>query len=292
MQVGVSSYSFSRYVSGGTMDIFEVVETSAAMGFAGIEITDFGPKEEGNDRIEVAKRVKECCSKSGIALMSYTIGADFLNARNGGDWKDEVERLKGELRIAKALGAPLMRHDATTGVSKEHIGLADFIEVLPVLSQGCRMVTEYAAELGIRTMFENHGYFIQDSERCALLLDKIDHPNMGALVDIGNFLCADDDPLRAVTLMAPRAIHVHVKDFHTKPTTAEPGAGWFRSRGGVWLRGAIAGHGNVDVEGCLKALKAAGYDGFVSLEFEGMEDNKQALAIGLENIQNYIKRIS
>lgn len=291
MQVGVSSYSFSRYLSGDIMDIFEVIETSAAMGFAGIEFTDFGPKEEGNDKTEVAARVRECCSKAGIAVMSYTIGADFLNARNGGDWKDEVERLKGELRIAKALGAPMMRHDATTGISREQIGLTDFIDALPILSQGCRMVTEYAAELGIKTMFENHGYFIQDSERCAMLLDKIDHPNMGALVDIGNFLCADDDPLRAVTLMAPRAIHVHAKDFHIKPTSAEPGAGWFRSRGGTWLRCAIAGHGNVDISGCLKALKTAGYDGYVSLEFEGIEDNKQALTIGLENLQNYIKQI-
>jgi sugar phosphate isomerase/epimerase len=274
------------------MDIFEVIETAAEMGFAGIEFTDFGPKEVSNDQTEAAGRVKECCSKSGIAVMSYTIGADFLNPRNGGDWKNEVERLKGELRIAKALGAPLMRHDVTTGISKDHTHLADFIDALPVLSQGCRMVTEYAAELGIKTMFENHGYFIQDSERCALLLDKIDHPNMGALVDIGNFLCADDDPLRAVTLMAPRAFHVHAKDFHIKPaSSAEPGAGWFRSRGGNLLRGAIVGHGNVDVTACLKALKSAGYDGFVSLEFEGMEDNKQALTIGLENLKNYIEQI-
>lgn len=288
MRVGVSSYSFSRYLREESMDVFGVVRTAVEIGFRGIEFTDFGPKEAGNDQMEAAHRVRECCSDSGIEVMSYTIGADFLNPRNGGDWKDEVDRLKGELAIAEALGAPMMRHDVTTGVSREHIGLGDFMHALPVLTDACRAVTEYAADLGIKTMFENHGFFIQDSERCAVLLDRIDHPNMGSLVDMGNFLCADEDPLRAVTRMAPRAFHVHAKDFHTKPASAEPGMGWFRSRGGNWLRGAIVGHGDVDVIGCLKALDAAGYDGFVSVEFEGMEDNRLALSTGLENLLHYL----
>lgn len=291
MKIGVSTYSFSRYVGNGDMDIFQVIDTAAQLGFAGIEFTDFGPKEEKSDKIEVAGRVKERCQTAGIGIMSYTIGADFLKPRNGGDWNDEVERLKGELRIAKALGAPLMRHDVTTGISTEKIGLADFIEVLPTLTEACRAVTEYAADLGIKTMFENHGFFVQDSERCAMLLDRIANPNMGSLVDIGNFLCADEDPLRAVTRMSPRAFHAHVKDFHIKSASADPGTGWFRSRGGTWLRGAIVGHGNVDVPACLTALKAGGYDGYVSIEFEGMEDNKQALAVGLENLQKYIARL-
>jgi sugar phosphate isomerase/epimerase len=78
-----------------------------------------------------------------------------------------------------------------------------------------------------------------------------------------------------------------VKDFHIKCGCADPGQGWFRSRGGTPLRGAIVGHGNVDVPACLKALKAGGYDGYISIEFEGMEDNIQALTIGLDNLRRY-----
>ncbi|MHB0999934.1 MAG: sugar phosphate isomerase/epimerase family protein [Armatimonadota bacterium] len=289
MKTGVSSYSFSRYIREGVMDIFQVIETASEMGFEGIEFTDFGPKEECTT--DTAIRVKEYCSKFNIEVMSYTIGADFLKPRNGDGWQGEVERLKGELKIAKALGAPMMRHDVTTGFPGGQPNLSNYIDALPVLAQGCRAVTEYGADLGIKTMFENHGFFIQDSERCDLLLEKVDHPNMGALVDIGNFLCADEDPLRAVTRMAPRAFHVHAKDFHVKPASAEPGGGWFRSRGGNWLRGSIIGHGDVDVTGCLRALKSAGYDGFVSIEFEGMENNKLALGIGLENLRNSIQQL-
>jgi sugar phosphate isomerase/epimerase len=137
-------------------------------------------------------------------------------------------------------------------------------------------------------MVENHGFFVQDSDRCAALMEAVNHPNFGALVDIGNFLCADDDPVRAVTRMAPYAFHVHAKDFHRKPGSEDPGRGWGRSRGGNLYRGAIIGHGNVDVPGCLAALKSAGYDGFVSIEFEGMEDNCLGLEIGLENLRRYV----
>ncbi|MHB1457534.1 MAG: sugar phosphate isomerase/epimerase family protein [Armatimonadota bacterium] len=291
MKIGVSSYSFSRYLGNGVMDIFGVINAAKELGFEGIEFTDFGHLTGSMSGMDAAKLVRDRCLESGLAVMSYTIGADFLKPRNGGDWQGEVERLKGELDIAKALGAPLMRHDVTTGLPNGKNNLGDFFDVLPTLASGCRAVTEYAADLGIKTMFENHGYFIQDSERCALILDRVNHPNMGALVDIGNFLCADDDPLRAVTLMAPRAFHVHAKDFHVKSADAQPGAGWFQSRGGNWLRGSIIGHGNVDVPGCLKALKSAGYDGFVSIEFEGMEDNRQALEIGFANLKSYIEAI-
>ena len=63
-----------------------------------------------------------------------------------------------------------------------------------------------------------------------------------------------------------------------------------RSPGGeAWGEGAIVGHGNVDVPPCLAALKTAGYDEFLSIEFEGMEDNKLALEIGLENLRRYTK---
>jgi len=130
---------------------------------------------------------------------------------------------------------------------------------------------------------------VQDSERCEQLTQAVGHDNFGALVDMGNFLCADDDPVSAVTRMAPYAFHCHAKDFHVKPAdAADPGKGWFRSRGGAYLRGAIVGHGNVDVPGCIAALTAAGYDGWLSIEFEGMEDNLKALEIGLENLRRYV----
>jgi len=287
VKIGVSSYSWSRYMREGKLDIFGVIKATAEVGFEGIEFSGLNAPEGTADLKAFAVRIKDACAQAGLPIMSYTIGADLLNAQGG--WEAEVERLKGEVQIASVLGAPRMRHDATRGVGADRLHMTDFVEALPTLQKGCRAVTEYAADMGVKTMVENHGHFVQDSERCRALMLAVSHTNFGALVDIGNFICADDDPVRATKLMAPYAFHVHAKDFHRKlGTDPDPGQGWGRSRGGNRHRGSIIGHGNVDVPGCIEALKSAGYDGFLSIEFEGMEDNRMALEIGLANLKQYI----
>jgi len=284
MKLGVSSYSYSRYLHEGKLDLFGVISTTAEIGFAGIEFTGFGPNGDGQDPIEFAGKVKGACAAAKLDIMSWTVGADFL--RN--DVDSEIERLRGQVDIAAALGAPLMRHDATGGFPGRANGLADYMEALPIVAKGYAGVTEYAAGKGVKTMIENHGFFFQDSDRVEALINKVGNPNFGALVDIGNFLCADEEPMQAVKRMAPYAFHVHAKDFHVKcACCADPGEGWFRSRGGTPLRGAIVGHGNVNTKGCIELLKEAGYDGFLSIEFEGMEDNRKALEIGFANLRKY-----
>lgn len=287
MRLSISSYSFAQYVNKGQVDILGVTRLVGQMGFDGIEF--FGPhvwsgEEDASGMVEA---IREECAAANIPIVSYTVGANFLKPAHG-DWKDEVRRLEKEVAIAEALGVPLMRHDVAWGHPNGKQGLAEFIDVLPVLKQSCRAVTQFAEDHGVKTCTENHGFFIQDSERCATLIDEVAHPNFGALVDIGNFLCADEDPLLATRRMAPYAIHVHAKDFHVKPACSDPGTGWMRTRGGSWIRGSVIGHGNVDVVGCLGALRDAGYDGFVSIEFEGLEDCREAAAMGLENLRRYL----
>ena len=286
MKIGVSSYSFSRLVAGGQMQQIDVLAKAKEMGFDVIEFSTLAPPP-GIQTIDFASRLKAESERVGLDVVNYTIGADFINGSNG-NWKAEVERLKNEVRVAKVLGVPGMRHDATKGFPAGHNGARGFDDALPVLIKGCRLVTEFAADLGIRTMVENHGYFCQDSERVEKLINGVNHPNFGALVDMGNFLCADEDPARAVGRMMPYAFHCHAKDFHVKPGTApNPGQGWFPSRAGNWLRGAIIGHGDVPVTQCLRTMKRSGYDGVLSIEFEGMEDVLAGIAVGLANLRRF-----
>ena len=286
MKFGVSSYSFSRLVSGGQMQQIDVIAKTKEIGFDVIEFSTLAlPK--GMQAIDFAPRLKAESDRVSLEVVNYTIGADFINGSNG-DWKAEAERLKDEVRVAKILEVPGMRHDATQGFPAGHIGARGFDDALPTLIKGCRLVTEFAADLGIRTMVENHGYFCQDSERVEKLINGVNHPNFGALVDMGNFLCADEDPARAVGRMMPYAFHCHAKDFHVKPGTApNPGKGWFQSRAGNWLRGSIIGHGDVPVTQCLRIMKRAGYDGVLSIEFEGMEDVLTGIAVGLANLRRF-----
>jgi len=287
MKLGVSSYSYSGLVSKGLMAQIDVAAKTREIGFDVIEFSTIS-LPAGANLIDYAKQLREACDRVNLPVANYTIGADFINGSNG-DWKAEVARLKTELEVAKILGAPGMRHDATRGFTASHKGPRSFDDALPTLIKGCRAVTEMAADMGIRTMVENHGFFCQDSERIEKLMNGVNHENFGLLLDIGNFMCADENPAFAVGRVMPYAIHVHAKDFHLKQGSSfYPGKGWFRSRAGNFLRGAIIGHGDAPILQCLGIMKRAGYKGVLSIEFEGMEEPLNAIALGFENLKRLV----
>jgi len=243
---------------------------------------------KGETPLSYAPKVKAECDRVGLTVANYTIFADFLNGSNG-DIEKEIERLKEEVQVASILGSPGMRHDAAWGPDKNKQRVQSFDVLLPVLAQGCLAVTEYAASLGIKTMIENHGYFAQDSTRVEKLVNAVNHPNFGLLIDMGNFLCVDENPTDALGKLLPYAFHVHTKDFHVKSgLEANPGEGWFPSRAGNFLRGAIIGHGNAPITQSLRLLKREGYDGVLSVEFEGMEDPIEGITIGQRNLRRYL----
>ena len=286
MKIGVSSYSFSRLVKQGKMKQLDVIAKAREMGFDVIEFSTLLLAE--NETPETfAPRIRQEAERVGIEIGNYTIGADFLN-NSAGSWEAEAERLKSEVRAASLMGAPGMRHDATRGFPEDFKGARSFDDALPVLVKGCLEVTKYAESLGVKTMVENHGFFCQDSERVEKLVCGVNHPNFGLLIDMGNFLCADEDPVKAVGRLLPYAFHVHAKDFHVKSgMLPDPGQGWFKSRGGNYLRGAIIGHGDVPIVQCMGIMKNAGYSGVLSIEFEGIEDTLEGIGIGLDNLRRY-----
>lgn len=284
MKTCVSTYSFGEYMGEDRLGLMGVIDKTAEMGFDGIEFVE-GGWVNGLDP-EVAKAARVHAEEKGLEVVSYCIGADFINGSNG-VLADEVKRVQAQVDFAAALGAKNMRHDVAYAVNgKFGIGYDD---VLPRLAQGCREVAAYAEQKGVGTMTENHGYFSQDANRVEKLINATAHPNFGALVDVGNFMCADEDPTLSVGIMARYAKHVHCKDFHYKSgMEIAPGAGWFMTRAGNWLRGAIIGHGEAKVYQSIQTLRRAGYDGYLSVEFEGMEDKLTGIRLGLENMKRFM----
>jgi sugar phosphate isomerase/epimerase len=283
MKIGISSYSFSKLYQDGGFTLFDAIEYAGKTGFDAIEFTDLKPPA-GKSVPDYAKEVVKACAAAGLAVCSYTIGADFLNG-SGGDMKKETERVKACVDIAKILGAPCMRHDSCWGFKDSSSGRT-YRDAIKMIVPAIREITEYAAGLGIHTMTENHGYFMQDSYRVEELVLAVGHPNYGLLVDIGNFMCADEVSVNALARVMPYAFHVHAKDFLWKSgAEPRPDDSWFPTRGGNHLRGTIVGHGVVSAAQCLRYIKGTGYDRTVSLEFEGVEEPLDAVRRGCEFIK-------
>ena len=290
MKFSVSTYSLSGLLENGNTTEKDLIKIAKEIGFDGIEFAEIRTPE-GMDKIEYAKELKAECEKVGITPVQYSIGADFIYGSDS-DIEKEIERLKYEVDVAAALGVSGMRHDCTGGFRDDEAKTKGFAEALPFIIKGCKAVTEYAKTKGIRTMMENHGYFCQDSDRVEKIVTGVNDGNFGLLLDMGNFLCADENPVVAFGKLKKYASFVHAKDFHIKSgDNIAPVNGFFTTRGGTHLRGAILGHGNVPVFQCLSIMKNEGYDYFVTLEFEGCEEPKMACEWGLETLKKYVSLI-
>lgn len=282
MKIAVSAYSFYQAITAGRMNILDVIPKAKEMNFDGVEITNVGIPYEA--LLECAPKLHAQSKEYGLPIVAYLTSADLI----ANDLDTEVARLKKEVELAATMGAPMMRHDASGGTDAKG-NFIPFEQGLPILIEGYRRVTEFAAGLGVHTMIENHGYYSQDSARVKALIEGVNHKNFGWLVDIGNFICADEDSVSAVTVAAPYAVHAHAKDFHYKDgALPKPRSGWFNTRGGNLIRGAMIGHGMIDIPGCIAALRAAGYDKWLSIEFEGMEDCVFAIEEGYANLKSYL----
>ena len=292
MRIAVSSYSYNQYMKQGKMTQLDALKKAAEQGFDGIEFTDLCPENKKDatleEQLDYARVLKAEAERLGVEIVAYLIGADLYK---GDAEKDaaEVERVKGQVRVAAALGAPIMRHDVCRNEKIDGRAIG-FDRMLPVIADNVRKITEYAETFGVRTCSENHGKIAQDSDRVERLWHTVDRDNYGILVDMGNFACVDEDSVRAVSRLAPYAIHAHAKDFHKLPfgTQMAEGDKFFASRGCNILMGCALGDGDIPVEQCVAILKSVGYDGWISIEFEGNKDCISEIALGYDRLKAYI----
>ena len=286
MKISVSSYSFSQYLNDDRLNLFGAVEEAAKMGFDAIEFTDI-PGETHGERLKTAEALKDKAKECGIEINAYTVSANLYHDSDEEN-DNEVERLKKALDVAKVLGASVMRHDACWKLEKSG-NARSFDLMLPTIAKNARKISEYAKILGIKTCTENHGYIAQDSDRMERLFNTVAYDNYGLLVDMGNFACADEDSCHAVSKLAPYAFHVHAKDFlKFESEEAAGGKGGFPTRGMNYLVGTSVGYGDIPVEKCIKILKNAGYDGYISIEYEGSEDCIEGIKKGFDKLKSYL----
>jgi len=124
----------------------------------------------------------------------------------------------------------------------------------PAMVETLRSVCARAAAAGVRLVMENHnhGGFVQTAGDVEKILTAVGSPALGLLLDTGNYL----DGAASIARTAGRAWHVHAKFSRV-------------DAGGRDAR--------VDQETALRHLRAAGYAGCVSIEYEGEESARTAV---------------
>ncbi|WNQ10515.1 sugar phosphate isomerase/epimerase [Paenibacillus aurantius] len=286
MKIGLSTYSLLNALKSGEMTVLDVIQWIADNGGEHMEMVPYGYTVEDNH--ELADAIREKAQSVGIELSNYSMPANFVQETEEA-FQEEMERVKRHVDVVNRMGVKHMRHDVTAfTLPKEKMTIAWFEENLPLMVRGSQIIADYAAGFGITTTIENHGFSVQASDRVQRVLQAVNRPNFKTTLDVGNFMCVDENPIIGVKRNLPYASLVHFKDFYFRSYDENPGGGeWFRTAHDNYLRGAIVGQGDLPIRKIVKLIKDSGYDGNITVEFEGMEECRTASKIAMDNLRRF-----
>jgi L-ribulose-5-phosphate 3-epimerase len=159
--------------------------------------------------------------------------------------KQAVENHYRWVEWAKFLGCHSIRVNAQTN----NAGTYD--EQIVRAADGLRALTEFGAKHDINVIVENHGGLSSNGAWLAAVMKKVEHPRCGTLPDFGNFNLGGSkeyDRYQGVKELMPFAKGVSAKshDFNDKGEETR-----------------------TDFLKMMKIVQAAGYKGYVGIEYEG-----------------------
>lgn len=291
MKLCVSTYSLWQWRHAHKKSVEDSFDWIADQGIKAVEVSAVDG-EFAQDPRKRSEQLRKHADKRGLVIPSLCVGAELLLPAEA--QRKTIDQLKVFVDCAHIFGATSMRHDVTRGFGKHSEGVPGaptFGNALKVVVPAIREVADYAQPKKVKTSLENHGFYMQASVRVEKLIKAVNHKNYGLTIDMGNFLCVNENPVKAVARLAKYAVMAHTKDFHVKKKAVRPATGWFDTPTAIALRGAIVGHGVIDVPAELALLKKAGYKGYLSLEFEGMEEPTMAIKAGLDFLTTHLEAI-
>lgn len=294
MKLGLSSYSFRPLLANGSMQIEGMFDWLETNGAEHLEIATFSFAESGGEAAydlvadtETLTRIGKSSVRTGVPISGICMGAKFVFV-DAAERRAQIEQVKRHIELCNQLEVGLLRHDVVLW-SHRLASAAQFEDVFPAVVESCQEIADFAAAQGVTTSVEDHGFFMNGTGRVQRLLHAVNRPNFKFTVDVGNFLCVDEDAVVATRASLADASFVHLKDFYVRRTS--PGPGWLETLGGQFIRGSVFGFGDLATRMILEAVVASGYDGFVSLEYEGNEPTLYGCETGLGNIRRVLAEI-
>jgi sugar phosphate isomerase/epimerase len=224
--------------------------------------------EGGEAYLEAVRRQRWAISATtiGFPQEDYT-SLDTIRATGGilpdDCWPANRERFVRAAQITAALGVRWLTM---------HAGFLESDDPAVARRLRARLVelADAAAQRGLGLLLETG----QETAEClACLLEELKHPALGVNFDPANMILYDKgDPVAAVDRLAPWIKHLHIKDARR---TREPG---------TWGTEVPWGDGEVGAEAFLRALKAVGFMGTLSIEREAGNDRLGDIQLAAERL--------
>jgi sugar phosphate isomerase/epimerase len=185
-KISLAEWSLHRALKGGKIDNLDFPKIAKEeFGIEGVEFVNQFFKDKANDGKYLAE-LKQRCSDNGVQSVLIMIdGEGALGDADEAKRKQAVENHHRWVAAAKFLGCHSIRVNAqSSGTYDEQIGRA---------ADGLASLAEYAKNVDINVIVENHGGLSSNGQWLAQVIRKVDLDNCGTLPDFGNFRTGRDE---------------------------------------------------------------------------------------------------
>ena len=268
IKLGISSYSYWHFKT-TKVPIETVIDKAAELGVEGVDILhrqmDIPEKEPLNAAGRAhLRKLKRHAFINGIDLICVSTHQTFVSPKPE-EIDRNVEHTKKCIEIAYQLGAPSIRINTGRWNTVDFDTLMANRGMEPMLPgyteedgfkwciDGIQRCLDKAEECGVILALENHWGLARTPEGLLRIVNAINSPWLGVLMDTGNFL---ESPYEKLQQIAPKTIFVQAKTYYG---------------GGEWYTL------DLDYKRIAKMLAAVNYTGYVSLEMEGKENPNTAV---------------
>jgi len=280
MHIGVSMYSYAQSIQKGQLDIPGFIYEAKKSGAEGVELLEYFYRDIDRDREAALKALAE----TGLPCPIFSVGNNFAKT-DPEERQKQLQRIVFGIDEALKYGASVVRvfaGDVAEGIT--------FDQARTWIVEGLSEASKLAHLKGLKLALENHGTLAGRGDQVRGIIDDVRSLSgvdaLGANPDTGNFLLVNQPSHEAIRQVAPIANMVHFKDFKKAPADHE---GWsYTALDGQKFLGTAIGEGMVDLGQCIKELKDAGFDGWLSVEYEGAEDPFTAIPRSIVNARKYL----
>jgi L-ribulose-5-phosphate 3-epimerase len=276
--IALLTYSLWRFHNEPFRDIHRCIDVASEFGFDGVELLLYQIEQNTLLSNSAMQEIKRHAFRQGLPLCGMSTHQGFVTPDKEKRQRN-VDLTIGQIETCYQLGIPTMRvNTGRWGTSRNFDELMKNRGIEPPLDgytdeDGYPWVIESfekclptAEKCGVVLGLENHWGLGLTPEGVIRIVDAVDSPWLQVTLDTGNFL---EDPYEKLEQLAPRAAFVQAKTYYG---------------GGQWYEI------DIDYDRVAKMLHRHDYRGWISLEFEGMENYETAIPKSLALLRNAFSR--
>jgi sugar phosphate isomerase/epimerase len=185
-----------------------------------------------------------------------------------------IDHTKRALTLARELGAKCITTEPGGPVEKGQswsAALKLFVEMI-------KPVAEHAEKEGVLLLVEPEpDLLIEKADQFLEFMQHIDSPAVALNFDIGHFYCVGDDPAATVPKLAKYTRHYHLEDIAATRVHHH----------------LVPGEGAIDFAATLKAIRATGYAGWITIElYPYVDDPDPAARTALARVRDVLATVT